>query len=268
MSDDCHVQELLDRLIDPEVTPEVACADCPELLPEVRKRWRLMRCLAADLDAIFPTEGPSAAGSGVTELPDIPGHDVESVLGRGGMGIVFRARHRKLNRSVAVKMILSGPYALPDECRRFGQEAEAVAGLSHPNVVQVYEAGEVGGRPYYTMELVDGGSLARKLADGPLPPHQAAGLAATLAEAVYAAHQKGIVHRDLKPANVLLADGEIPKMTDFGLARRLDAPDGLTATGVPVGTPSYMAPEQAEGSGRRSGRRPTSMGSAPSSTKC
>ena len=144
-------------------------------------------------------------------------------------------------------MILAGPYARPQERQRFVREAEAVAGLVHPNVVQVHEAGEVGGRPYYTMELVEGGSLARRLADGPLPPPRAAGLVAAVAEAVHAAHLRGVVHRDLKPGNILLAAGDIPKVTDFGLARRQDTADGLTVTGAPVGTPSYMAPEQVRG---------------------
>ena len=268
MTDDRRVQELLDQLIDPNATPEDVCAGCPELLPEVRSRWKRMRRLSVILDAIFPApQDSSTSGPGDLQLPQIPGHEVEAVLGVGGMGVVFRARHLRLNRPVAVKMILAGPYARPAERQRFVREAEAVAGLSHPNVVQVHEAGEVSGRPYFTMELVDGGSLARKLADGPLPPRQAAELVSVLADAVHAAHRRGIVHRDLKPANVLLVSGGAvsgespgdsppltthhspltPKVTDFGLARRLDGDEGLTMTGVPVGTPCYMAPEQARG---------------------
>jgi serine/threonine-protein kinase len=172
---------------------------------------------------------------------------VQAVLGRGGMGIVFRARHLRLNRVVALKMALAGAQAGPHEKARFQREAEAAAGLRHPNVVQIYDVGDAGGQPYFTMELVDGGSLAQKLAGAPQPARQAAQLVATLAGAVQAAHERGIVHRDLKPANVLLDEDGTPKVTDFGLARRQDDGAGLTQTGVAVGTASYMAPEQARG---------------------
>ncbi len=180
-------------------------------------------------------------------LPRIPGYEVEAVLGRGGMGVVFRARHLPLRRVVALKMLLAGPYAGPHERERFRREAEAVARLRHPNVVQVYDVGDSDGRPYFTMEYIEGGSLAEKLAGTPQPARQAAQLLATLAGAVQAAHQAGIVHRDLKPGNVLLTADGTPKVTDFGLARRLDGEESLTWTGTAVGTPSYMAPEQARG---------------------
>jgi serine/threonine-protein kinase len=172
---------------------------------------------------------------------------VESVLGVGGMGVVFRARHLGLNRVVALKMALAGAYAGPHERARFRREAEAVAALAHPNVVQVHDVGESDGRPFFTMEYVEGGSLAGKLAGKPRPAREAAELVATLARAVHAAHVAGIVHRDLKPANVLLAADGTPKVTDFGLARRVGGEAGLTRTGAAVGTPSYMAPEQARG---------------------
>ncbi len=181
------------------------------------------------------------------ELPKIPGYEVEAVLGKGGIGVVYKAKHLKLNRIVALKMLLSGGFAGREERLRFQREAEAVAGLRHPNVVELYDAGEVDGRPYFTMQLVQGGNLAQKLADAPLPPRRAAELLISVADAIEAAHQAGIVHRDLKPANILLAPDETPKVTDFGLARRLEDRDGQTLSGAAVGTPSYMAPEQARG---------------------
>ncbi len=178
---------------------------------------------------------------------------MQEVLGRGGMGVVYKAWHRRLQRPVAVKMLLAGPYAGPGELERFLREAETVAGLRHANIVQVHEAGEVDGRPYFTMEFVEGGSLAQKLAGTPQPARQAAALVAAVAEAVHAAHQRGIVHRDLKPGNILLTADGTPKLTDFGLARNLGGTAGLTLTGAPLGTPSYMAPEQAEGKSREVG---------------
>jgi serine/threonine-protein kinase len=247
-SDDPRVQQLLDELFDSDGTPEDVCASCPELLPVVRDRWRQVRRLQADLDSLFPESGESptlavdAAG-----LPRIPGYDVEEILGVGGMGVVFRARHLRLNRPVAVKAMLAGPFAGPRERERFQREVEAVAALRHPNVVQVYDVGEVDDRPYFTMEFVEGGSLAQKLAGSPQPALSAAALVATLAAAMQVAHQSGIVHRDLKPSNVLLTADGIPKISDFGLARRLDGNAGLTLSGAPMGTPSYMAPEQARG---------------------
>src|SRR5262249_25048226 len=158
----------------------------------------------------------------------------------------FRARHLRLNRLVAVKMMLAGAYASPRERKRFQREAEAVAGLRHPNIVQVHDVGEHDGQPYSTMEFMEGGSLAQALAGAPQPARRAAEPIVTLARAVHVAHACGIVHRDLKPGNVLLtADGTL-KIADFGLARRLDGNQGpvVTLEGARVGTPSYMAPEQ------------------------
>ena len=160
--------------------------------------------------------------------------------------MVYKALHLRLNRPVAVKMLLSGQHASPDELERFLREAEAVARLHHPNIVNLYDVGEVEGKPYFTMEFIEGGSLARKLAEGPMPAREAAALVAQVTEAIERAHQSGIIHRDLKPGNVLLTADGTPKVTDFGLAR-LESDAGLTLSGVPVGTPSYMAPEQARG---------------------
>jgi serine/threonine protein kinase len=162
------------------------------------------------------------------------------------MGVVYKARHLALNRLVALKMILAGGHAGEDDLVRFATEAEAIARLQHPNIVQVYEIGEQGGRPFFSLELCSGGALDKKLNGAPLPPAEAAQLVEVLARAMHAAHEKGIVHRDLKPANVLLAADGAPKITDFGLAKRLDQA-GHTQTGAVMGTPSYMAPEQAGG---------------------
>jgi serine/threonine-protein kinase len=252
MTDDPRLQQLLDELLDSHATPEEVCRSCPELLPEVRARWRRMRRLQDELDAMFPTPPEPGEGSPPlplegTALPQVPGYEVEGVLGRGGMGVVFRARHLSLDRVVALKMALAGAYAGPAERERFRREAEAVARLRHPNVVHVYDVGEADGRPYFTMEFVEGGSLAQQLAGTPQPARQAAALLAALAAGVQAAHAAGIVHRDLKPGNVLLTTDGTPKVTDFGLARRLDSETGLTRTGALVGTPAYVAPEQARG---------------------
>jgi hypothetical protein len=169
------------------------------------------------------------------------------------MGVVYKARQAKLNRIVALKMILGGAHAGSEERLRFLGEAEAVAALSHPGIVQVYEFGTHGGLPYFALEYCPGGSLAERLKGTPLSPGRAAALIETLAEAVQAAHECGIVHRDLKPANVLLSSDEQPKVTDFGLAKRLEGGTSLTQTGAVVGTPSYMAPEQAAGGAKHVG---------------
>jgi WD40 repeat protein/serine/threonine protein kinase len=187
------------------------------------------------------------------EKPNVPGYDILDELGRGGMGVVYKARQKSLNRIVALKMILTGAHAGPQDLARFRSEAEAVAQFQHPHIVQVYEIGEQDGRPFFSLEFVDGGSLAQRLTGVPLPARQAAGLVEILARAVGCAHQHGIVHRDLKPANVLLTADGTPKITDFGLAKRLDSQVGQTKTGAIMGTPSYMAPEQARGKTREIG---------------
>jgi hypothetical protein len=163
------------------------------------------------------------------------------------MGVVYKARQTGLNRLAAVKVILAGGHAGVHELERFRQEAEALARLEHPNIVRIYEVGDRGGFPFLSLEFCPAGSLDKQLNRSPLPPSRAAELVATLARAVHAAHQAGIIHRDLKPANVLLAEDGTPKITDFGLAKRVEGGEGLTQSGAVVGTPSYMAPEQAAG---------------------
>jgi serine/threonine protein kinase/Tfp pilus assembly protein PilF len=191
--------------------------------------------------------------------PNLPGYEILGELGRGGMGVVFKARQLSLNRVVALKMVLAGSRADPEGLARFRREAEAVAALQHPNIVQIYEVGEHEGRPFFSLEFCPGGSLERRVRRTPLPPAEAARLLVTLAHAVHYAHERGVVHRDLKPANILLAASDladpaesqaadlIPKVTDFGLAKRLETPGGQSASGQLLGTPSYMAPEQARG---------------------
>jgi hypothetical protein len=183
-------------------------------------------------------------------LPDkaVPGYEILKVLGRGGMGVVYKARHIQLDRVVALKMILAGAHASPEDLARFYREARAAAHLHHPNIVQVHEVGAADGRPYLVLEYVEGGSLQARLKGVPWGQRKSAALMHTLARAVHAAHRQKIVHRDLKPANVLLTDDDAPKITDFGLAKRLDGGETAhTETGAIIGTPSYMAPEQAEG---------------------
>lgn len=202
--------------------------------------------LAADAAETSDAASSSAGDSPERSWPVIPGYELERVIGRGGMGIVFRARQQSLNRIVALKMMLAGPLATPSLLARFRLEAESVARLTHPRIVQIYEIGELDGQPYFSLEYVGGGSLADRLDGTPWPPRKAAELVAQVAAAVQFAHQAGIVHRDLKPANILLDDGT-PKITDFGLAKQLEGGSQHTRTGEIVGTPSYMAPEQASG---------------------
>jgi tRNA A-37 threonylcarbamoyl transferase component Bud32 len=253
MPDELRIQQLLEEMLDSQRTPEQVCADAPELLAEVRARWQQLKCIEYQVDALFPcdrdhvtvTHGSKARRE--IPLPEVEGYDMEAVLGRGGMGVVFKARHRKLNRLVALKMLLAGAHAGPQELGRFRREAEAVAALRHPNIVQVYDVGDVAGCPYFTMELIEGGSLAERLRTTPMLVSQAADLVGTLASAVQCAHARGIIHRDLKPANIMLTADGIPKIADFGLARSLQDGPEFTLTGARVGTPGYMAPEQASG---------------------
>jgi serine/threonine-protein kinase len=186
-------------------------------------------------------------------LPEVAGYELLGELGRGGMGVVYKAREVRLNRVVALKMILAGDHAAPDAAARFRVEAEAVARLHHPQIVQIYAFGDQDGRPYFAMEYVAGGSLTDRLDGSPWIIRDAARLVEMLARAVHEAHRLGIVHRDLKPANVLMTAGGMPKLADFGLAKWLDVGSGLTRTEHVLGTPSYMAPEQAEGATRTVG---------------
>jgi tRNA A-37 threonylcarbamoyl transferase component Bud32 len=169
------------------------------------------------------------------------------------MGVVYKARTLRLNRPVALKMILAGAHAGREAAARFLTEAETVARLQHPNIVQIFHIDEHGGHPYFEMEFVGGGSLADRLDGTPRPPGDAARLVETLARAMAKAHRQGIIHRDLKPGNILLTPVGVPKVADFGLAKLLTVESGLTRTDSVLGSPSYMAPEQAEGKTREVG---------------
>ena len=195
-------------------------------------------------------ESPAEAGR---EMPTFPGYDVLGSLGGGNMGVVYKARQVLPNRLVALKVIRAGNHATPGALARFHVEAEAVGRLQHPNIVQIYQVAEQAGTPYISLEFVGGGDLAQRLASGLLPAREAATLILTLARAMHSAHGCGIVHRDLKPSNVLLTVEGVPKIADFGLAKLLNQSNALTETGLVMGTPSYMAPEQADGRSKDAG---------------
>jgi serine/threonine-protein kinase len=188
-----------------------------------------------------------AAPTAPRELPTLPGYQIESELGRGGMGVVYKARQVGLNRTVALKMVLAGAHASPDKLARFHTEAVSVARVQHPNIVQIYEVGEHDGLPYFSLEYIDGSPLDKKIDRKPQKPREAAELVEPLARAMHFAHERNIVHRDLKPANVLVTRDGVPKLTDFGLAKAVESDDSHTRSGTILGSPSYMAPEQARG---------------------
>jgi tetratricopeptide (TPR) repeat protein len=270
-----HCQERLERLTSGTPWPGGASGPAdPTWLPPVDP-GPLSRLLHRAGDTVRGADGrltpPGRPHAGVPgPLPQIPGYDVVGELGRGGMSVVYRAWQPKLSRFVALKMLLDGAHAAAEQLARFRREAAIIASLRHPNIVQIHDVGEHDGHTFFTMECVDGGSLADHLNGTPRDPHVAAGLVQTLAGAVQAAHAAGVIHRDLKPANVLLQIADcglqvdlqsairnlqsaIPKITDFGLAKQLhpgpDAAPALSRTGSVIGSPSYMAPEQARPQG-------------------
>jgi eukaryotic-like serine/threonine-protein kinase len=175
------------------------------------------------------------------------GYELLNEIGRGGMGVIYKARQTKLDRIVALKMILAGQLASPEDVQRFYMEAEAAASLEHPGIVPVYEIGEHAGQHFFSMGFIEGESLSDQVKAGPLPPLQAAQVTQTVAEAIAYAHKHNIIHRDLKPANILITIEGQPRVTDFGLARKIETDHRLTASGQILGTPAYMPPEQAAG---------------------
>ena len=259
-------QLLNNRLVDTELDEleqhVEACSACQQTLDELTEatNWGLEQELGAEIardgreaglavDTLALADGAMAApnkcvGRG---LPTVAGYEIEDELGRGGMGVVYRARHIRLNRPCALKMILAGAHAGPDDVTRFVTEAEAIARIQHPSIVQIRHIGDADGLPFLELEYVGGGSLDQQLNGTPWPAMRAARLAEQVARGVAEAHREGIIHRDLKPSNVLLADDGTPKIGDFGLAKMLDCTSALTRTESVMGSPSYMAPEQAEG---------------------
>ena len=248
-----RILELVNEILETERSPEEICAGCPNFFPRSAdsgndsfasiRNWR--RCSRPRIPLRLPESDKLICLTATCRK--FPGTKWSSVLGHGGMGMVYKARHLRLNRPVALKMMIYGPAPRRWKLARFQREAEAVARLRHPHIVQIYDVGDADGRPYFTMEFVEGGTFARKLGGNPQPALAAASLAATLAEAVQAAHDGGIVHRDLKPANILLTSEGTPKISDFGLARQCNGDFTLTLSAATGGTPSYMAPEQAIG---------------------
>jgi len=193
---------------------------------------------------------PRAEGLGVR----VGDYDLLEEIARGGMGIVYKARQRSLNRIVALKRIAGGQLATPQQVKRFRAEAQAVASLQHPNIVSIHEVGEQDGQPFFSMDFVAGRSLAAWVRDGPLPARVAARYLQKIAAAVQYAHECGVIHRDLKPSNVLIDQDDEPRITDFGLAKRLTSPaPDLTLSGQVMGSPSYLSPEQARGKGGQVG---------------
>jgi WD40 repeat protein len=225
-------------------SPEEVCHDHPDLLAEVKERFQRLMEMDELLDA-----SPAAEAT----PPAIDGYEILDLLGQGGMGVVYKARQLQLDRVVALKMIVPERRARARDLNRFRREARAIAQLQHPHIVQVFEVGEHAGQPYFVLEFCGGGSLRGRIGGTPLAAAEAASLAEILARAIYVAHQHQIIHRDLKPGNVLLTVEGQPKIADFGLAKLLDQDCVETRTGEILGTPSYMAPEQADGKNREVG---------------
>ncbi len=251
---DQQLASALERLLDAqlrggEVDVESEVADRPELANELRQLWAAVQvadvCALSWTDSVIP---PEEALGAPRELPcQFGDYELLEEIGRGGMGVVYKAWQSSLERTVALKMMLRGELASSDDLSRFRSEAEAAAGLNHRGIVPVYEVGQHDGHAYFSMQYIEGLDLAERLADGPMLSRDAAAILASVARAVHAAHLRGILHRDVKPSNILLDDDGEPHVTDFGLAKRISAQQSLTQTGAILGTPSFLAPEQAGG---------------------
>ncbi len=255
-ADEARIQLLLEEILETDMRPEQVSGGDLKLERVLHERLNRVREVSAQMEAMFPTH--TERGNPTRRLlieslhtddrvPEIEGYEVYDVIGAGGMGVVYRARHLKLNRLVAIKMVLLGAYASRKDMECLLQEAQSVASLRHPNIVQVYDVAEHDGFPYYSMELLEGGDLAKTLQRKPRAAREAAELVRVLAGAVHAAHLAGIVHRDLKPGNILLNLDDTPKIGDFSLSRKVESDSSILTNLRQAGTPSYMAPEQAAG---------------------
>jgi serine/threonine protein kinase len=234
-----------------QVDIEQLCRGNVAIAHELRQLWGAMLLAnavgSASLAETLPPSGNSSTANLLT-LPCLFGdYELLQELGRGGMGVVYRARQLSLQREVAVKMILRGQLASNADLDRFRSEAEAAAKLDHAGIVPVYEVGDVAGRPYFSMKYIEGMTLAERLSNGPLLPREAAKILYNVSRAIHFAHERNVLHRDLKPSNILLDAQQHPHVTDFGLAKQIDDAASLTKTGAVLGTPAYMAPEQAAG---------------------
>ena len=228
------------------------CDEHPDFAAELRELWGAVMIADAagssELQATISSGSARDAPAMSFELPCRFGdYELLEELGRGGMGIVYLARQISLNRKVALKLILQGQLASQADRDRFQAEAESAARLDHPGIVPVYEVGEIDGQPYFSMKYVRGETLSQRLNSRGVSPQEGARMLADVARAIHYAHRQGVLHRDLKPSNVLIDNDDQPHVTDFGLAKRFHEAESLTRTGAILGTPAYMAPEQAAG---------------------
>jgi len=242
------------------VDVDAAARRHPKLEAELRELWGTLRLAEeigrsasrgkpGDLAKAETVDDASGAPGGAAHPPPagVGEYEILEELGRGGMGVVYKARKRGLERTVALKMLLRGAHASAADMARFRSEVESASQLEHPNIAPVYDVGSSNGEPYFTMRFIEGTTLARKLAGGPMAPQEAARILASVASGVHFAHEHGVLHRDLKPQNILIDSSGTPYVTDFGLAKRLEGGNSITQSGAILGTPSYMAPEQAAG---------------------
>ncbi|MDA0840695.1 MAG: serine/threonine-protein kinase [Planctomycetota bacterium] len=245
---------------------EAATREHPDLGEELRELWAAAvmadelgsdstKAQSAGWEHLETVPSPDSKTKSQQRLPETFGnYEILGELGRGGMGVVYRARQESLDRTVALKVLLKGEMASSSDVARFRMEAESAAHLDHPNIVPVYEVGEEEGRPYFTMRIVEGETLSRRLQNGPISSRESAELLLPICRGIQYAHERGVLHRDLKPSNIIIDSEGTPYVTDFGLARRLKSDAGLTHSGAIIGTPGYMSPEQAAGTRGTVGR--------------
>jgi serine/threonine-protein kinase len=229
------------------IDPQAVALEHPDLADEMSGLWAAVQ-LVERFGSSTTAQPEHTSTADNRPLPSAFGEfELLEELGSGGMGVVYKARQRSPERLVALKLALAGKLATADERARFAAEAKMAARLNHTGIVQIYDVGEYEGQIFFSMQFIDGTTLSRRVVEGPLPPREAARIMAAVGRAVQHAHDNGVVHRDIKPSNVILDCDGNPHVTDFGLARRVEGGESLTRTGAIVGTPSYMAPEQAEG---------------------